>query len=166
MCACSGSGVMTERRNANSDANCNCNQALIVDCVDKWVKSEAQTTITSFCSCYNNVMHLPLSPKAASLPHVSASSPTLPPWSATSHRLKILYFHVTPLHHLVSTPSNVMIASEFIPVWLPILNLRLRETTHGIAQGTVFMVKVHLLPSSRGSRGDTSVSQRPVPLPE
>ncbi|XP_035529090.1 LOW QUALITY PROTEIN: uncharacterized protein si:dkey-256h2.1 [Morone saxatilis] len=32
----------------------------------------------------------------------------------------------------------------------------LRETIHGIAHGTVFMVKVHLLLSSRGSRGDTS----------
>lgn len=52
----------------------------------------------------------------------------------------------------------------FTPVWLPILNLRLRETIHGLAQGGVFMVRVHLLPSSRGSSGDTSVSQRPVPL--
>lgn len=49
-------------------------------------------------------------------------------------------------------------------VWLPMLNLRLRETIQSIDHGSVLMVSVHLCPSSRGSSGDTSVSQRPVPL--
>ncbi|KAG7216466.1 hypothetical protein INR49_001952, partial [Caranx melampygus] len=35
---------------------------------------------------------------------------------------------------------------------------KLRETIQGIAHGTVFMVKVHLLPSSSGMRGVTSVN--------
>lgn len=78
-------------------------------------------------------------------------------------------FHVPPLYHQDRTSFNITTASllpEVTPVWLPMLNLRLREAIHGIAQGTVFMVRVHLLPSSRGSSGDTSVSQRPVPLSE
>lgn len=44
------------------------------------------------------------------------------------------------------------------------LNLRLRETIQSMDHGSVLMLRVHLCPSSRGSRGDTSVSQRPVPL--
>lgn len=76
------------------------------------------------------------------------------------------YSHVLPLYHQDRTSVNITTASLFTPVWLPMLNLRLREAIHGIAQGTVFMVRVHLLPSSRGSSGDTSVSQRPVPLSE
>jgi len=50
-----------------------------------------------------------------------------------------------------------------VPVWL-VLKRRLSETTQGMAHHAVFMVNVQLPAASRGSRGDTSVSHRPIPL--
>ena len=40
----------------------------------------------------------------------------------------------------------------------------LREGYHGRAQGTVFIVKLHVGASKKGRRGVTSVNQRPMRL--
>lgn len=69
--------------------------------------------------------------------------------------------HATSKQYLFN--SKPIHSPEFRPAGL-LENLRFREGFHGLAQGTVFMVKLQVEEVKRGKRGVTSVSHLPILL--
>ena len=53
---------------------------------------------------------------------------------------------------------------KYLPLDLGWENLRLSDGIHGLAQGAVFIVNVHVLVVNNGNNGETSVSHLPILL--